>query len=188
MQSKKLKKFVAIGMFSSISYILMLLNFPFPGFPPYLNIDFSDIPALLAAIIFGPAAAILVELLKNLLDFVMTGSESGVPIGHIANFLAGITYVLPAYYIYKKVSSKKGLIIGLVVATIFMALFMSVMNYYFILPAYGMFMNMDLGEAIKLVATAIFPFNLIKGVLIMTVFLLLFSKMQPWLTKLSTVK
>ena len=68
MQSKKLKKFVAIGMFSSISYILMLLNFPFPGFPPYLNIDFSDIPALLAAIIFGPAAAILVELLKNLLD------------------------------------------------------------------------------------------------------------------------
>lgn len=188
MKSQNLKRFVAIGMFSSIAYILMLLNFPFPGFPPFLNVDFSDIPALLAAIIFGPLAAVIVELIKNVLDYAMTGSEVGLPIGHVANFIAGVAYVLPAYYIYKKISSKKGLIIGLSVATVFMSLFMSVMNYYFILPAYAIFMNWDIGDAKQLVATGILPFNIIKGVLMAIVFMSLFGKLQSWLTKLVPAK
>ena len=43
-------------MLSSIAYLLMMLDFPFPGLPPFLKIDFSDVPALIAAIIFGPIA------------------------------------------------------------------------------------------------------------------------------------
>ena len=107
MKQGNLRKFVAIGMFSGIAYILSLLSFPFPGFPPFLTVDFSDIPAAIGAIVFGPIAGITIELLKNILDYAMTGSESGVPIGHIANFIAGIAYVLPTYYIYKKSALKK---------------------------------------------------------------------------------
>ncbi|WP_301281715.1 ECF transporter S component [Lysinibacillus capsici] len=89
MKKLNIKSMVAIGMLSSISYVLMLLNFPIPPFPQFLMIDFSDIPALIAALIFGPAAGILVELIKNILDYFMTGSATGVPVGHIANFAAG---------------------------------------------------------------------------------------------------
>lgn len=191
MKALNLKKFVAVGMFSSIAYILMLLNFPFPGFPPFLNVDFSDLPALIAAIIFGPLAGVVVELIKNILDYVMTGSEVGVPVGHIANFLAGVAFVLPAYYIYKKIRSRRGLILALATATIFMAVFMAVMNYFFILPAYSLFMGMEsmsTGETIQLVTTAILPFNVIKGILMTIVFLLLFSKLQVWLTRLTPAK
>ena len=102
MKKQDLKMFVGIGMFGSIAFILMLLNFPLPPFPSFLNVDLSDVPALLAAIIFGPVAGILVELVKNVLDFVITGSETGIPIGHIANFVAGVTFVLTTYYIYNK--------------------------------------------------------------------------------------
>lgn len=108
MNKNKVKKTVTLAMMGSISYLLMLLNFPFPGFPPFLNVDFSDIPALMAALIFGPMAGILVEFIKNLLDLVMTGTLTAVPVGHIANFIAGILFVLPTYYVFKKINSKKG--------------------------------------------------------------------------------
>ena len=180
------KALVAIGMLSSISYILMLLNFPIPPFPQFLMIDFSDIPALIAALIFGPVAGILVELFKNILDYFMTGSATGVPVGHIANFVAGILFVLPTYYIYNKLKTKKGMTFALVVGTIIMALTMSVLNYFIILPAYTFFLNaplMSAPEMRTMIVTGILPFNIVKGLIITIVFMLLFTRMSIWINK-----
>ena len=102
MKKMKVKALVSIAMLSSIAYILMLLNFPIPPFPNFLKIDFSDIPALIGTLIFGPMAGVLIELFKNILDYFMTGSETGVPIGHFANFISGLVFILPTYYLYKK--------------------------------------------------------------------------------------
>ncbi|QVY63794.1 ECF transporter S component [Cytobacillus gottheilii] len=182
------KAYVAIGMLSSIAYVLMLLNFPLPPFPNFLMIDFSDIPALIAALIFGPLAGILVELFKNILDYFMTGSATGVPVGHISNFLAGILFVLPVYYIFNRLKSKKGMTIGLISGSIIMAIMMSVLNYIVILPAYTFFLNfpaMSAPEMRTMVVTGILPFNIIKGLLIAAVFMLIYSKMSVWITKQS---
>ena len=187
----KVQKLVTLAMLTSISYVLMLLNFPFPGFPVFLNVDFSDIPALIAAIIFGPGAGILVEFVKNLLDAIMTGSLTAIPVGHIANFTAGILFVLPTYYVYKKIRSVRGMTFGLFAGTISMAVLMSVLNYYIFLPAYTFFLGaeaMSGPEARTFVTTAILPFNLIKGILITVVFMLIFAKMQTWLNKQALYK
>jgi riboflavin transporter len=186
MKKFSVKALVSIGMLSSISYVLMLLNFPIPPFPNFLMIDFSDIPALIAALIFGPAAGVLVELFKNILDYFMTGSATGVPVGHIANFVAGILFVLPAYYIYTKLKSKKGMTLALVIATVIMSIVMSVLNYYVIMPAYTLFLNMPAMAAPELktmIVTGILPFNIFKGLLISLVFMLLFSRMSTWISR-----
>jgi riboflavin transporter len=175
------KSFVAIGMLSAVAYVLMLLNFPLPVFPTWLKIDFSDIPALIGAIIMGPVAGILIELLKNILDLISTGSESGVPVGHIANFITGITFILPTYYIYKKVKSKKGIVYALLTASVLTAVVMSVLNYIVFIPMYSYFMNFDLPKSI--VVSAILPFNLIKCIIISIVFLPLFMKMEGFIKK-----
>ena len=191
MKKMSLKKFVVIGMFSSIAYILSLLNFPFPGFPTFLKVDFSDVPALLAAIIFGPVAGIIVELMKNILDYAMTGSETGIPIGHMANFLSGVAFILPSYFIYKWTATKKGLVAGMAVATVFMAIFMSVMNYVIILPAYTVFAGweaMSGAQLREMIVLGILPFNIIKGILVAIVTILLFNKLQAWLLKLTPAK
>ncbi|MDV2687584.1 ECF transporter S component, partial [Alkalihalophilus lindianensis] len=60
MKNTKIRAMVSIGMLSSIAYLLMLLNFPLPLFPNFLLVDFSDIPGLIATLIFGPVAGILV--------------------------------------------------------------------------------------------------------------------------------
>ncbi|MEW9110899.1 ECF transporter S component [Cytobacillus gottheilii] len=188
MKKLNVKAYVAIGMLSSIAYVLMLLNFPLPPFPNFLMIDFSDIPALIAALIFGPLAGILVELFKNILDYFMTGSATGVPVGHISNFLAGILFVLPVYYIFNRLKSKKGMTIGLISGSIIMAIMMSVLNYIVILPAYTFFLNfpaMSAPEMRTMVVTGILPFNIIKGLLIAAVFMLIYSKMSVWITKQS---
>ncbi|MDZ5471165.1 ECF transporter S component (plasmid) [Bacillus sp. 31A1R] len=191
MKKLNVKALVSIGMLSSLSYILMLLNFPLPPFPQFLMIDFSDVPALIAAIIFGPVAGILVELLKNILDYFMTGSATGVPVGHFANFIAGILFVLPTYYVYQKLKTTKGMTIALVVGSVTMAVLMSVLNYFVILPAYTFFLNMPAmsgAETRTLIVTGILPFNLIKGAFIAVIFMLLFTRMNTWIMKQSTYK
>lgn len=106
-EKRNTKTLVTVGMLSTIAYVLMLLNFPIPPFPSFLLIDFSDIPALIASLVFGPVAGIFVELIKNILDYFMKGSPTGVPVGHIANFAAGIIFILPTWYVYTKLKTKK---------------------------------------------------------------------------------
>lgn len=191
MKRLNVKALVSIGMLSSISYILMLLNFPIPPFPPFLMIDFSDIPALIAALIFGPAAGVLVELIKNILNYFMTGSATGVPVGHMANFVAGMLYILPTYYFYKKMKTKKGMTIGLVIGTMAMAVIMSVLNYLIILPAYTFFLNfpaMSAPEMRTMIVTGILPFNIVKGLFMSIIFMLLFTRMDTWINKQTSYK
>ncbi|MBB3905778.1 riboflavin transporter FmnP [Anoxybacillus sp. UARK-01] len=186
MKNMNVSAFAAIGLFSAIAYLLMLLNFPLPSFPPFLLVDFSDVPALVAALMYGPIAGMLVELFKNVLNYFLVGSATGVPVGHFANFMAGITFILPTYYIYRKAASKQGMVIGLVAGTIVMATAMSVLNYYIFLPAYTIFLGspaMSAPEAKALIVSAIFPFNALKGVFITVVFMLLFLRLRPWLHK-----
>ncbi|HYK72710.1 MAG TPA: ECF transporter S component [Pseudoneobacillus sp.] len=191
MKRLNVKALVSIGMLSSISYILMLLNFPIPPFPPFLMIDISDIPALIAALIFGPAAGVLGELIKNILNYFMTGSATGVPVGHMANFVAGMLYILPTYYFYKKMKTKKGMTIGLVIGTMAMAVIMSLLNYLIILPAYTFFLNfpaMSAPEMRTMIVTGILPFNIVKGLFMSIIFMLLFTRMDTWINKQTSYK
>ncbi|MBT2656435.1 ECF transporter S component [Bacillus sp. ISL-18] len=180
------KAYVSIGMLSSIAYLLMLLNFPLPIFPNFLFVDFSDIPALIAALVFGPLAGILVEFFKNVLNYLATGSQTGIPVGHISNFIAGIVFVLPTLFVYNKLKTKKGMTIALVVGTSIMAVVMSILNYLVILPAYTLLMGFP--DMRNLVVPAILPFNILKGVMMSGIFMLLFIKMQAWINKFSVVK
>ncbi|MDQ0197459.1 ECF transporter S component [Neobacillus ginsengisoli] len=182
----KVKAIVSIGMLSSIAYLLMLLNFPLPPFPNFLFIDFSDIPPLIAALIFGPVAGILVEFFKNVLNYLMTGSQTGIPVGHIANFLAGILFILPTYYLYNRLKTRKAMTVALIVGTLTMAVMMSILNYFFILPAYTALLKFP--DMRNLVVPAILPFNIVKGVIMSFIFMLLFIRMQAWINKFSIIK
>ena len=191
MKKMNLKTFVAVGMLSSLAYVLMLIKFPLPTFPAYLTVDFSDIPALIAALLFGPIAAIVVEFIKNLIDYLMIGSEAGLPIGNLANFLAGISFVLPTYFVYKRLKTKKGMTVSLIVGTIFMAVLMSFLNYIAILPAYIFLLGWDpmtTAEIRKFAVALILPFNIFKGIIITGLFMLLFTRMKAWIDKQTNLK
>jgi riboflavin transporter FmnP len=186
MNNKKLRRMILIAMLGSIATVLMRFNFPLPALPPFLKIDFGEIPAVLAVMTMGPVAGIAVELIKNILYWIMSGSPTGVPVGEIANFTTWVLFILPIYFIFNKVRNAKGLTYGLVVGTIVMAVGMSLLNYAVFLPMYTYFLNVPAttGDALfKMIVLGILPFNLIKGVMIMIITLLLFSSMNKWIAK-----
>ncbi|MBD1378650.1 ECF transporter S component [Metabacillus arenae] len=184
MKKSKLTKQLAVGMLSSIAYLLMMLDFPFPGFPPFLQIDFSEVPAIVAAIVFGPIAGIIVEAIKNILHYLIQGSATGMPVGQLANFVAGTLFILPVSYMFRKLNNTKGIVIGLIFGTVIMAIIMSILNYYVILPAYTIFLNspaLSGPETKQLIVSGILPFNFIKGIIVSFVFVAIFMKLKVWL-------
>src|SRR5690625_7761577 len=108
-KSSRLIKLIVIGLLGAISLILFFISFPLPMLPPYLKVDFSDIPALIAGIIFSPIAGVLVILVKNGLYFVISGATD--PVGVVANFLAGSVFIFPVAYFYHKMKSVKGVLL-----------------------------------------------------------------------------
>src|SRR5690625_3935160 len=180
-RSSKLLKLIIISLLGTISLGLFFLNFPLPFLPPYLKIDFSDVPALMAALIFSPMAGVIVVAIKNVLYLVIGGASD--PIGVTANFLAGVMFIVPVAVLYHKYKGVKSIISDLVTGTIIMAIGMSVLNYLIILPAYSWLIGMEMNPQIKWVSViaGILPFNLIKGIVVGLLFVPLFIKMKRWI-------
>ncbi|MEQ6377621.1 ECF transporter S component [Bacillaceae bacterium S4-13-58] len=182
--SSKLFKIILISLFSAMAAVLMFLSFPLPVLPSYLKVDFSDIPAIIAALVFTPAAGILVEGLKNILYLLLTGASD--PVGVAANFLAGTMFILPVALIYRKYKTFKSVVFGIIVSTITMAIGMGILNYFLILPAYTWFMGFEeMNAQVRWVTVygALLPFNAIKGVFISLLFIPVFMNLRPWFAK-----
>ncbi|MFD1445814.1 ECF transporter S component [Oceanobacillus profundus] len=185
-QSSNLLKLIIVALLGTISLLLFFLNFPLPFLPPYLKIDFSDVPALMASLIFSPLAGIIVVAVKNLLYLAVSGA--GDPIGVAANFLAGVMFVVPVSILYHKYKGVKSIVSGLVTGTLIMAIGMSVLNYFIILPAYGWFMGWEMTNQViwASVLAGVLPFNIIKGIIVALLFVPLFIKMHSWITQQQT--
>lgn len=184
MKSSKLLKLIILSLLGTISFVLFFLNFPLPFMPPYLKIDFGEVPALMAALIFSPVAGVIVIAIKNILYLIVGGGE---PVGVAANFLAATMFVLPVAFLYHKYKGVKSIVSGLITGTIVMAIGMSILNYIVILPVYAWFMGM---EEMKIqsvkqfaVLAGILPFNILKGIIVGCLFVPLFIKMRSWIEK-----
>ena len=78
--------------------------------------------------------------------------------------------------------------LGLVTGIGAMTIFMSVANYFVITPLYLQFYGVTADQMLgvtmaKYIAVGIVPFNLIKGAIVSAVFMALYMKLLPWLSK-----
>lgn len=171
------KRLITISMLSAVAFVLTFIKFPLPFIPPYLTLDFSDVPTLLATFLLSPIAGIIVALIKNILNFLF---NIGDPVGPVANFLAGVNFLLSSYYVYRKRRNNRSLIYGLITGTIVMTIVLSILNYFVLLPLYGMIFNLgDVLNNVKIViVSGVIPFNLIKGIIISIIFVLLFRRLR----------
>ena len=93
------------AMLSAVAYVLMFIDFPIPFLiPSFIQMDISELPALIGAFSMGPMCGILICLVKNLLHLFIT-STGGV--GELSNFLLGVMFVLPAGLIYNMKKNKQ---------------------------------------------------------------------------------
>jgi riboflavin transporter FmnP len=164
------------------AFLIMMVEFPLWFAPPFLKLDFSDVPALIGAFAMGPVTGVVIELIKNILHLTIKGTTT-VGVGELANFIVGSVFVFTAASIYHYHKSLKTAIIGMISATIVMTAMAAVANYFFLLPffaaLYGVPLDLfvQMGAQVNsfvydlktLVVFAISPLNFVKGVLISVV-------------------
>lgn len=185
------KMITQVGMLGAIAVVLMLFEIPLPFAPSFYEIDFSEVPVLVGAFAMGPMAGVFIEFVKILLNLLNGTETAGV--GEFANFLIGISFCLPASWIYRKMHSKKGAIIGLASGTIVMTIVGCFLNAYLLLPTYakafempidalvgrGTSINANITDLFTFVVFAVVPFNLLKGVLVSLIVVLIYKKISP---------
>ena len=175
-----INKMVKVSLLTGIAFILMFVEIPIVPIFPWLKMDVSDVPALMGAFAFGPLTGILIELLKVVMHFLLTGSSTG-GVGEVANFMIGVSFIAPASLIYWKNKSKKTAIIGMIVGLLAMEVVAILANIYFLLPVYGM--KMAPAELIKYVTVGLLPFNTIKGFIISILTYMLYKKVSATIFK-----
>lgn len=169
-QQSLTKQLVFTGLFSALAFVVMWFEFPLVAlFPAFLKFDFSDTIALIGGILLGPVAAILIELVKNMLNFLLHSTSGGI--GELANFIVGISLIVPPIMMYKKTKSQVGLAIGMVVGIITMVVVACAMNYFVMLPLYmgEGWTGLDQQTKLATIWSVYVPFNLFKGVLMSVV-------------------
>jgi len=190
----EVKDTVKISIMAALSFLIMLIEFPLPFMPPFLQLDFSEIPALLIAFSMGPLGGVMVELIKNLLHLLKTQTSG---IGELANFLVGIFFVVPAGLVYQLNKSKKGAYLALTCGVISMTFFASIFNYLVLLPLYAKVLgfpteavvamtgqvNSMVVDAKTLISFGIIPFNVIKGIIISILVIMIYKRVSPILHK-----
>lgn len=187
------RKIAITALLSAIATILMFLSFPLPFLiPPFIKMDFSELPALLAAFSMGPISGVAVCLVKNLINLLFT-TTGGV--GELCNFLMGVCFVLPAGWIYRVKKTRGGALLAAAVGAVAMAVLSVPINYFISYPFYTSLMPLDtiIGMYQELVPSVngllsclvVFnmPFTLLKGALDVMLAFLIYKPLSPLLHK-----
>ncbi len=126
-----------IAMFSALAYILYLLRFPMPfAFAPWLELHFSDLPALIGGFALGPIAGCIITVIRVLLK-LLTQWSGTFGVGDMADIIMGICYVLPASLIYKFNRTKKGALLGILAGGALSVLGAILANRFLLVPSFA---------------------------------------------------
>ncbi len=173
-----IRKLVFVSILAAMSFVL----FMFPKFPllaafPWLDLDLSDVPALLASITVSPITGLAVVFIKNIIHLAVTSTAM---VGELSNFLINGSFVFAAGIVYKymfKGNKKIGTIIISVLCAVVVQLVVAVVvNYYIMIPMYSAFVNFDeLGGAKYYIIAGVIPFNFVKDILASFVFVTIYK-------------
>lgn len=151
--NKKWSKLVYMGVLAALAFALRRLEIPLPFLPPFLKLDFGDLPALIAAFAFGPFGGVVVSTVNALLNFPFS---STMGVGDLCAYLISLPFLLSAGCIYKKWRNRNGAAWGALMGAFASALFSMVLNYYVIFPLFVRVMGFS-WDAILGMYSAILP-------------------------------
>ena len=187
-QKRGPEKLVLIAMLAAAATVLYFLEFPVLPAQPHLKLDFGDLPAFIAAVVLGPAAGVLVELIKNVIEMMIRGFGSQMGYGNLMNFLVGCAYIVPYALIYRKWNARFGegkTILMSAAAGFVCILVVGFAGNLLVAPLYfKFFLGVELSNAALWGAVwGAAAINAAKGILLSVLSVLYFKAMAPRLTR-----
>lgn len=183
------------AIFAAISVLLYITKVPpfvFPIFPlvNFLEINFSEVPALIAGFAYGPLSGFLVLLVRFLVKLPMSSTAM---VGEVADIIYSSSFVLTATIIYKYRRTFKGALLGLGIAFIAQILVSSLANYFVIYHLYNeMFFNGKMAMILSNKYGAftpeqfilwVIPFNIIKNTIIGGLTLVVYKRISRFINQ-----
>ncbi|MDR0974778.1 MAG: ECF transporter S component [Ruminococcus sp.] len=138
----EIKKYISVrgltvtAILAALASVLQMLNFPVPLMPGFIKLDFSELPALLAAFALGPISGVTVCFIKNLVDLIFSGLGETLGIGPLSNFILGASFVFTAGIIYRFHRTRKGAIAAALIGAVVMAAVSLPSNLWLVYPIY----------------------------------------------------
>lgn len=188
MRKKKLTKMVLLAILGAWAIVLRMFDFPILPFAPFLKVDLSDLMVLMGMLIAGPNGLIAVAGVRDGLNYLLKGGEAGIPIGSMMSFIASLCMFLPTHLILnrsKNFASKHIYLLITFSLVVSLTLSMAILNYYITLPIYVNVMDFPIENFLNYVLTLIFPFNLIKGLILAVGQILIIKLVSPVMYKKS---
>ncbi len=160
-------------------------------FPSFLEIDFSEVPAIIGILTVHPLAGVVIVVIKNLLKAFVFGTNTAY-VGELANLAVSLGYILPLTFLAKKNKNIKTVTLGIILGIVGITLVGALINYFVMIPLYaqlfmplekiidmGHMINPNIVDKLTLVLYAIIPFNILKGSVVAVVSIALVKSMQP---------
>lgn len=185
------RRLVFTALMGALSIVLSeVLKFNVPVMPSFIEFDFSDVPAMLAALTMGPVSGVFVCLIKNIWGCFTT--KTGC-VGELSNFILSASLVLPAGIIAHKSEKISRAVIGCLSGAVIMALISIVSNYFLVFPAYSAVYHMPMDAIVGLFQKILpsvnslmdcliifnMPFTFVKGLCAAIISILLYKKLRP---------
>lgn len=200
MRSKTLtsKNVTKIAIFSALAVVLYFIKFPLPFFPAFLEINLSDLPALIGGFAIGPFGGFLIVLIKILIKLPFTSTLCA---GELADLIIGGGFVVSASIIYKKHKNKKGALISMLIGSVVSVILSVLSNWLFIIPFYVYVMNWDFNTIVKMCSVvlpnitqsnfylyylpcAVLPFNALRCFIVTVITYFVYKRISNLLRKI----
>ncbi len=196
-------KFITVtGIFGALAVILYVVipDFGLGFTPPWLKVHLDEIPMFLAGYMYGPIAALMVDLIKTLVKLPMSSTAC---VGEIGDFIFSLVFVLPAVLIYERKRKLSSVFIGFGVSTVAQIIFAMLTNVYFMIPFYSMLYGLPEsvleGMCTKIIPTVqgenwkwlyasimVAPMNAIKDSIVIVVVLLLYKRLHILINRIGS--
>ncbi|MBQ8881778.1 MAG: ECF transporter S component, partial [Clostridia bacterium] len=188
------KNITRIAVFSALAFVLYaFLKFPLPTlFPGFLEMHFSELPALLASLMIGPIAGVIVIVIKTGLKLIFFPTST-MFVGEVSDILIGCVLVLTVSLIYRPKRTIKWAIIAFVIGVAVSTILSMLINRFVSIPVYSYMFGFD--NIVKMVKAvlpavtadtfyayyiflAVLPFNFIKLTICALLTFLLYKRLK----------
>ncbi|MDD6302956.1 MAG: ECF transporter S component [Bacillales bacterium] len=193
------RQMTLIAFLSAITIVLYYFaKFNLPFFPPWLDIQVSELPALIGTFIYGPWAGSLIIFIRFVIKLPGTITAG---VGELADLILGLVLVLVAGIIYKKHRTLKGALVACSVAVVCASICACFVNWLILIPAYVKLANFPMealvgmlsyikvnGESVVTlnnfmlyyVFVGVLPFNILRYIIVLALTFLLYKRTH-WL-------
>ena len=191
MRKKSIQKMTTVAILAALSVVFyMFLKFQLPFiFPSFLDIQFSNLPVILAGLIFGPSEALIVVIIRFL---IKAPFSSTAYVGEVADLVIGYLVGTFTSFIYHRHKTKKGGIIALVVGSIVWVVGAVIINSVVLLPWYINTYGMDAvfgmlkiipgitesNYMLYYVLFAVIPFNTLLAIIVSTITFFVYKRIS----------